>query len=126
VALLPVRRRSFNGPEYGGERVARQQEAAYPDIRPRYVAEAPAAAFERALRSARRMGWEIVDAVPAEGRIEATATTRWLRFKDDVVVRIVADGTGSRLDVRSKSRFGRNDLGANAKRIRAYFRELDR
>jgi uncharacterized protein (DUF1499 family) len=120
-----MRRKSFNGPEYGGEEIARQQEAAYPDIRPHYLVEAPAAAFERALEAARRMGWEIVAAVPAEGRIEATATTRWLRFKDDVVIRITADGTGSRVDMRSKSRLGRNDFGANAKRIRAYFQELD-
>ncbi len=71
------------------------------------------------------MGWEIIAAVREEGRIEATATTRWFRFKDDVVIRVQPQGTGSRIDVRSKSRLGRSDLGANAKRIRAYWRELD-
>lgn len=124
VALLPVRRTTPNGPEYGGEPVAQEQRATYPEIRPVVLNDPPAAAFARALKAARAMGWEIVDAVPAEGRIEATATTRWFRFKDDVVVRIVAQGSDSRLDVRSKSRLGRSDLGANAKRIRAYIRML--
>jgi uncharacterized protein (DUF1499 family) len=68
------------------------------------------------------MGWEIIAAVPAEGRIEATATTGWIGFKDDVVIRIAVagDGSRSRVDLRSKSRVGRGDAGMNAKRIRAF------
>jgi uncharacterized protein (DUF1499 family) len=66
------------------------------------------------------MGWEIVDANPAHGRIEATATTFWFGFKDDVVIRVTPTDTGSRLDVRSLSRVGRSDVGANAARIRSY------
>lgn len=125
VALLPVRQKTPNGPEYGGEKIAREQKAAYPDVQPVILGEPPARAFERALGAARTMGWEIVAAVPPEGRIEATATTRWFRFKDDIVIRVASQGAGSRIDVRSKSRVGRSDLGANAKRIRAYFRALD-
>ncbi|MES2562218.1 MAG: DUF1499 domain-containing protein, partial [Pseudomonadota bacterium] len=121
----PIRRNTPNGPEYGGEKIASQQQAAYPDIQPRLLESPPAAAFDRALKAARNMGWEIIAAVREEGRIEATATTRWFRFKDDVVIRVQPQGTGSRIDVRSKSRLGRSDLGANAKRIRAYWRELD-
>ena len=70
------------------------------------------------------MGWRIVDGNPAEGRIEATATTRWFGFKDDIVIRISAAGGGSRIDVRSKSRVGRSDLGANAKRIQDFLTAL--
>jgi uncharacterized protein (DUF1499 family) len=125
VALLPVRQNTPNGPEYGGKKIASQQKTAYPDIQPHQLAITPAAAFDRALRAARNMGWEIIAAVSQEGRIEATATTRWFRFKDDVVIRVKPLGTGSRVDVRSKSRLGRSDLGANAKRIRAYLREID-
>jgi uncharacterized protein (DUF1499 family) len=124
VALLALRRTTFNGAEYGGEKIARLQKAAYPDIQPHDLAEPPARAFERSLAAARAMGWRIVAAVPEEGRIEATATTPLLRFKDDVVIRVTSRGAGSRIDVRSKSRLGRSDLGANAKRIRAYFRAL--
>jgi uncharacterized protein (DUF1499 family) len=126
VALLRVRRTTPNGPEYDGEAVAREQRAAYPDIQPVILDEPPARGFERALKAARTMGWNIVDAAQSDGRIEATATTRWFRFKDDIVIRIVAQGSGSRVDVRSKSRLGRSDLGANAKRIRAYVQTLAR
>jgi len=64
-----------------------------------------------------------VDENPAEGRIEATATTRWFGFKDDVVLRIVpAAGNGSRVDIRSVSRVGRSDVGTNARRIRAFLK----
>jgi uncharacterized protein (DUF1499 family) len=80
----------------------------------------PNQAFDRALERAREMGWEIVDANPAHGRIEATATTFWFGFKDDVVVRVSADEAGSLIDVRSLSRVGRSDVGANARRIRCY------
>ncbi|MEE4110150.1 MAG: DUF1499 domain-containing protein, partial [Halieaceae bacterium] len=57
-------------------------------------------------------------------RIEATDTTFWFGFKDDVVIRIEAAGSGSRLDMRSKSRVGRSDVGANAERIRRYLQLL--
>jgi uncharacterized protein (DUF1499 family) len=124
VALLPVRQKTPNGPEYAGEKIAQQQKAAYPDIQPIVLKEPPGRSFERALAAARAMGWEIVAAVAAEGRIEATATTRWFRFKDDIVVRVTPSSGGSRVDVRSKSRIGRSDLGANAKRIRLYTQKL--
>jgi uncharacterized protein (DUF1499 family) len=125
VALLPVRQKTPNGPEYDGDKIARQQKAAYPDIQPVMLAEPPTVAFERALAAARSMGWEIVAAVAGDGRIEATATTRWFRFKDDIVIRVMPQPSGSRIDVRSKSRLGRSDLGTNARRIRAYVRALD-
>jgi uncharacterized protein (DUF1499 family) len=70
------------------------------------------------------MGWEIVAADPAAGRIEATATTLWFGFKDDIVVRVSAAEQGSRIDVRSVSRVGRSDVGTNAKRIREYLAKL--
>ena len=70
------------------------------------------------------MGWEIVSSDPAGGRIEATDTTFWFGFKDDVVVRVVSQPNGSRIDVRSVSRVGIGDLGANAARIRSYLAAL--
>ena len=66
------------------------------------------------------MGWELVASDPEGGRIEATDTTFWFGFKDDIVVRVVAQPNGSRIDVRSVSRAGVGDLGANAARIRRY------
>ena len=125
VALHALRLTTFNGPEYAGEKVARIQKAAYPDIQPRIVDAAPELAFDRALAAARAMRWQIVASERDEGRIEATATTRWLRFKDDVVIRVTANAGGSRIDVRSKSRIGRSDFGANAKRLREFFSKFD-
>jgi len=124
VAVAPLRRGASNPMEYGGPEIAAQQRKAYPDIAPAAVPLPPAQAFERALRAARALGFEIVAAEPAEGRIEATDTTRWFGFKDDVVIRIRPDGAGSRVDVRSVSRVGRGDVGANARRIRSFLGAL--
>lgn len=124
VAVLPLRAGAANPPEYAGASAAEQQRRAYPDIRP-LVLQLPAAeAFDRALRVAREMGWEIVATDPSEGRIEAVDTTFWFGFKDDVVIRVGGAGGGSRIDVRSKSRVGRGDAGANAKRIRDFLAKL--
>jgi uncharacterized protein (DUF1499 family) len=124
VAVLERRQGASNPSEYGGAEIASQQRQAYPDLQPLILSEPPARAFERALSAARGQGWEIVAAVPADGRLEATDTTRWFGFKDDVVVRVRPEGAGSRVDVRSLSRVGRSDVGKNASRIRAYLRAL--
>ncbi|HEY3488611.1 MAG TPA: DUF1499 domain-containing protein [Candidatus Deferrimicrobiaceae bacterium] len=121
VALLPERNGSFNGAEYGGAVVAEKQRKAYPDIVPIESSLPPAESFERALDVARGMGWAIAGADPAAGRIEATDRTRWLKLKDDVVIRIRPEESGSsRVDVRSVSRIGLSDLGRNAARIREF------
>jgi uncharacterized protein (DUF1499 family) len=70
------------------------------------------------------MGWELVAAEDAAGRIEATDTTFWYGFKDDVVVRVRPADGGSRVDVRSVSRVGGGDAGTNARRVRAYLDAL--
>jgi len=123
-AVLPLRTGAANQAEYGGPEVAAQQRQAYPDVVP-LVLEAPAdVAFGRALEAARGMGWEIVASDSSAGRIEATATTAWFGFKDDVVVRVTPDDGRSRVDVRSVSRVGMSDVGTNAARIRAYLARL--
>lgn len=120
VAVLPLRADAANPPEYPGAEVAAQQREAYPEVQPIEAALTPAEAFARAEAVARDMGWEIVAAVPEEGRLEATATTFWFGFKDDVVIRVRPTAEGSRVDLRSKSRVGRSDVGANAARIRDF------
>jgi uncharacterized protein (DUF1499 family) len=124
VAVVERRQDASNPVEYGGPDIAAQQHHAYPDLRPVTLSDPPARAFERALEAAKGQGWEIVASAPAEGRIEATDTTRFFGFKDDVVVRVKAEGAGSRVDVRSLSRVGKSDVGKNASRIRAYLRAL--
>ena len=124
VAVLPLRANAPNTTEYGGEKIAAQQRRAYPDVQPLALSDPPGRAFARALAAVNEMGWELVEANPAEGRIEATDTTFWFGFKDDVVIRVTAAGGGSRVDVRSLSRVGGGDAGTNAKRIRKYVEVL--
>jgi uncharacterized protein (DUF1499 family) len=124
VAVAPLRRDAPNPVEYMGDSVAVEQQKAYPDIRPLMMAMPVDSAFSLALTAARGMGWELVDQNRAEGRIEATATTPWMGFKDDVVIRVTSASGISRVDVRSKSRVGRGDVGANAKRVRQYLARL--
>lgn len=123
-AVLPLRAEAPNPPEYPGAEVAAQQHAAYPDIVPLTTAMGPDLAFRHALAAAREMGWRIVASDPARGRIEAVDQTPWFGFLDDVAIRVRPQGQGSRIDVRSKSRIGVSDLGANAERVRAYLRAL--
>src|SRR5258707_2437661 len=110
---------------YPGGEFARQQRAAYPDLAPVLLAVAPREAFARALAAAEAMGWEVVGRDAAAGTLEAVDITKWFGFKDDIAIRVTPTPEGgspnlSRVDVRSKSRVGRSDLGTNAQRIRAY------
>lgn len=124
VAVLPLREDAPNPAEYGGADIARQQREAYPDLDTQSFPESPASVFEAALAAARGMGWEIVAAEAGAGRIEAVATTTWFGFKDDVVIRVDDRRGTTQVDVRSVSRVGRSDVGANAARIRAFQQAL--
>ena len=72
------------------------------------------------------MGLDIVTAESTEGRVEATATTFWFGFKDDLVVRVALDDGDALIDLRSKSRVGQSDIGANADRIREFIQRFIR
>lgn len=100
------------------------QAKGYPALAGIVVADPPAAAFDKALAAAKAKGWEIVATDAASGRIEATDTVPWWGFKDDIVVRLTPEGTGTRVDVRSKSRVGKGDLGVNAQRIKDFLAAL--
>ncbi len=125
VALRAARLAAPNGLEYGGRHVAEDQRAAYPDIAPITYAASPAAARERCLEIARGLGWEIAPAMDPL-LVEATDRTLFFGFRDDVAIRItpLADGRASRIDLRSVSRVGGSDFGANAKRVRRFLAEL--
>ena len=124
-AVLRLRAAAPNPSEYGGDSIAVQQRESYPDLGPLILDAPPADVFRLAEGTARDMGWEVVDSDLEEGRIEATDTTFWFGFKDDVVIRIVGQPEGgSRVDVRSVSRVGRSDVGTNAARIREYLERL--
>ena len=124
VALLDARKASPNGAAHGGADVAEAQRTGYPDLKPLVVPATPAATMQKAIDAARALGWEVAAVDAASGRVEATDTTAWFGFKDDIIVRIRPEGTGSRVDVRSVSRVGLSDLGANAARIRRFLGKL--
>lgn len=113
----------FSPPKTYPSHFAELQQIGYPDLRPLELALPPQQAFARAAETARDEGWEITALDESAGRIEAVATTRWFGFQDDVVIRITPARAGSRVDLRSRSRVGRSDAGANAQRIREF---LDR
>jgi uncharacterized protein (DUF1499 family) len=100
------------------------QREGYPDLAPVTLPTSAEVTFDRALAVAQSHGWEIVTADKSTGRIEATETTRWFGFTDDIVVRLTPWGTGTRVDVRSASRAGASDLGRNARRIRGFLDAL--
>jgi uncharacterized protein (DUF1499 family) len=106
---------------------AEQVQAAYPDLAPIRVSSDPARALALAEQTARSLGWEVVAVDAGAGTLFARETSKLFRFVDDVVVRVrPAEGGGSLVDLRSKSRVGQGDLGANAARIRRFAEELPR
>lgn len=102
---------------------------AYGDLRPLRLAAPPEQVLKQAEELARSRGWVVASVDPSAGTLEATATTLFFRFKDDVVVRVRPDParTGASIvDMRSISRVGLSDLGVNAKRIRKFLSDLEK
>jgi uncharacterized protein (DUF1499 family) len=129
-AIARLRSRESNPITYAGLRAAELQRAAYPDIEPLLLNVSPQEAYDTALAVITRRKWRIVDARPPQGGrrdglIEAVARTPIMGFRDDVVVRIRSAQEGARVDLRSASRYGRSDLGANASRVRALIDDID-
>ncbi len=114
---------------YPGLATAEKQKAAWPDIEPLLASTTPKAAFDAAIAIITKRKWRIIDARPAQpgrdGHIEAIARTPIMGFRDDVVVRVRAVRDGVRIDVRSASRFGNRDFGANATRVLALLDDID-
>lgn len=104
---------------------AEQQRAAYPDLAARTLPVAPEQAMDRARAALESLpGTQVIDVDFSAGRLEAISVSRVFRFVDDVVVRVRPEGSGSRIDIRSKSRVGKGDLGANAARIEGFMLAL--
>lgn len=102
--------------------VAQKHRAGYPTLQPLVVPMSPDQALDRAAEVARSLRWKVLAVDRTARTVEATATTAWFGFRDDVVVRIRPVPGGSRVDVRSTSRVGRSDAGVNANRIRRFLR----
>jgi uncharacterized protein (DUF1499 family) len=119
-ALIAVREAEGANPlAYDAALLAEQQQAAYPLVTTLTSPISPANALNAATMVLEDLGLEVINVSTEKGIVEATDTTFWFGFKDDVVVRVRAaeNGGGSVVDVRSVSRVGQSDLGLNAKRI---------
>lgn len=99
------------------EAIAVIQRQAFPNVKSIHTSLSMPNTFDHAAATAQTLGWDIYHSDRDKGIIEAVATTFWFGFKDDIVIRITAKGDGSLVDLRSVSRVGRSDLGANAARI---------
>ena len=142
-AIARLRPRDANPITYAGLYTAEQQHNAYSDIEPDDTTATPQEAYDAAMKVITKRRWRVVDARPPQvgprvidtrapqgvsardGIIEAVARTPILGFRDDVVVRVRATADGARIDVRSASRYGRHDLGTNAKRVRYLIDDID-
>ena len=122
-AIVARRGPGTNPLDYDAEDAAAQA-AGYPDLAGLQTPLSPPEALTRAAAIAAAQGWEVVAVNEEQGTVEATATTFWFGFKDDVVVRVRPDASGSKVDVRSISRVGLSDLGANAARIEAFLAQF--
>ena len=122
--MAPTKEKDANGKPVM-KLVSALQTQAYPKVRPLILTAAPDVAFGQAKAVASAMGWQIKSEDVSAGVLEATDSSFWYGFKDDVVIRIRAsEGGGSIVDIRSVSRVGMSDIGANAKRIRIFLSKM--
>lgn len=124
-AIARLRSRAANPVQYAGLYAAELQADAYPEIEPLEVSVSVKVAYDTVLALVNRNRWLIIDARDPQGgrrdgRIEAVARTPIMGFRDDVVIRVRGTGEESRIDIRSASRYGRHDVGTNAKRITSF------
>jgi uncharacterized protein (DUF1499 family) len=130
-AIAKLRPRTSNPVAYAGLYAAEQQRFAYPDIEPLLLATTPKIAYDATRAVIARHKWRPIDerepqpATRREGRIELVARTPVMQFRDDVVIRIRPSGEGTRVDIRSASRYGRHDFGTNAARVLALIEEIE-
>lgn len=125
VAMTRLRADAPNPPEYAGQETAEQQLEAYPNIQPLIIDADVQEVIDEIVALVASRGWEMVSINRQEGRVEATEKLAWFGFKDDVVFRITETDRGTRVDMRSKSRIGRSDIGVNADRIDRFLKDLE-
>ena len=128
--IARLRPRDANPITYPGQAAAALQRVAYPEVEPLIVTSTPQQAHDAALAVMTNRRWTIIEQRPPqagrrEGRIEAVVRTPIMGFREDLIVRVRADGDGARLDVRSSTRYGPHDLGSNAARITRLVEEID-
>jgi uncharacterized protein (DUF1499 family) len=111
--------------KYPGPSFTEQQRAGYPDLAPLQLAASPDEVYKRVEATARQMPtWQVTRTDPAARAVEGVDTTWLFQFKDDFVIEVRPQDGGSVVQMRSKSRDGKGDVGANAARIKAFLGKL--
>ncbi|MFL4977251.1 MAG: DUF1499 domain-containing protein [Xanthobacteraceae bacterium] len=129
-AIARLRPREANPVAYPGAAAAELQRATYPQIAPLQTASTPAELYEAALSVVSKRKWRVIETRSPqvgrrEGRIEAVARTALMGFRDDIVIRVRPISGGARLDIRSASRYGQRDFGANAQRVLGLLEDIE-
>lgn len=124
-AMVRLRADAPNPPEYTGEETAEMQQESYPEIQPLIVSNDLQDVMDAAVMLVTDREWDLVAINRNQGRIEATEKLAWFGFKDDVVLRFTETMEGTQVDMRSKSRIGRGDVGVNAQRIEEFLDDLE-
>jgi uncharacterized protein (DUF1499 family) len=129
LAVASARPSGANPVAYPGEATAVRQREAYPAVRPLELEANPDEVFNIALAIVERRGWRVLDSVTPrggqrEGRIEAVALTVLMGFREDISIRIRSVEGMVKVDIRSASRYGSHDFGANARRIETFFADF--
>lgn len=124
-AIVSLRAEAPNPPEYAGEETAQTQREAYPDLETVTINQPAGEVFEVVVGLVEDRGWRLAQADRENGIVEATEKLAWFGFEDDVVIRIDETVNGTRVDMRSKSRIGRGDLGVNADRIDKFLNDVE-
>ncbi|MGM8872226.1 DUF1499 domain-containing protein [Psychrobacter sp. 2Y5] len=125
VAIAPLRADAPNPAAYAGIETAKKQREAYPELQTLQYSQSKAELVAAVEQASNNLGWNLVNSDEKDGLIEATDATLWFGFKDDIVVRVQDTGDERLVDIRSKSRMGKSDLGKNAERIGNFIQELD-
>ena len=125
VAIAPLRADAPNPTNYAGLETAKKQREAYPELQTLQYSQPKSELVAAVEQAANNLGWQLVNTNASAGVIEATDSTMWFGFKDDIVVRVLDQGGERLVDIRSKSRMGKSDLGKNAERISGFIEELD-
>jgi fatty-acyl-CoA synthase len=108
---------------WSGKSFAEAQKEVY-DLEPLRVRALPPDATVAAANAAQRLGWTVLMSDPPGGQMEAVHQTFWYGLRSDIAVRVIPDGTGSRIDVRSTSRLAGGDVGRNAGQVKALLDEI--
>lgn len=124
-AIVRLRADAPNPPEYAGQETADAQRESYPEVKPVILQDNLQDVMDAAVMLITDREWKLVVINRNQGRIEATEKLAWFGFKDDVVIRFTETMEGTQVDMRSKSRIGRSDVGVNARRIEDFLEDLE-